>query len=742
MDVQCERCKTEYEFDDALVSGRGTTVKCTNCGLQFKVRPSGDTQDMERWIVHTARGQELIFTSLRELQRAITSHEVGRGDTLRRGNASPRTLGTIAELEPFFLARPSRSQPPPAMDGGKSRMPTLRPPSAMAVPPSTAPARLAPVSGAVDRTAAAYSEAGTLMAPALQAAPVQSVLSREQQLEATYPVAADTRPGRNELPRQPAPVPQPQYQPQYQPAPQYPPEAVQPVPRFPPPAATPNFNPPTDPVMRRQLPPTISHDYGDGMNPRDSLSDEVGYSHAPPRRRMGGWIVAAVLLVCVTVIGYKVAEPYLTTAGAKAPARKALDPRAEQFLTEGESAFKEGNLELAKEKFDKASALAESDPRVLLDIARLAAARADVPWLMTRLLPESAADDLKVAKQQLTDLGAAAKHAAEVASSASPEDNAATRAHVDALRIVGERDAARGYVTKIIGNASQPETSYVLAALDLAEIDPLWATVIDRLRVAAAGEGNAGRARAALVYALARSGDVVGAKAELDRIKGPATPPALVSALAAFVGRATATKGAPSASASATRPAPVAVVDVNSLPRSGGGGGGEEPTGGGGDSRDLLKQAANAENRGQFSKAMKLYEDAMHSDPSNSEALAGLGSVSLKTGDFSSARSYFGKALAVNPNFVPALVGQADAMWAEGDHAGATGKYKDIVDRFPESAGYPSYVKTRAEGSASGPSAGSPPADTPAPKPKAPLPPGTSLPLPADLPSDLPGTPP
>ena len=38
MYVQCERCKTEYDFDDALVSERGTTVKCTQCGHQFKVR--------------------------------------------------------------------------------------------------------------------------------------------------------------------------------------------------------------------------------------------------------------------------------------------------------------------------------------------------------------------------------------------------------------------------------------------------------------------------------------------------------------------------------------------------------------------------------------------------------------------------------------------------------------------------------------------------------------------------------
>jgi tetratricopeptide (TPR) repeat protein len=136
----------------------------------------------------------------------------------------------------------------------------------------------------------------------------------------------------------------------------------------------------------------------------------------------------------------------------------------------------------------------------------------------------------------------------------------------------------------------------------------------------------------------------------------------------------------------------------------------------------------------------------MHAEPSNSEALAGLGSVALKTGDFASARSYFGRALSINPNFVPALVGQADAMWDEGDRKGATARYKEIVDRFPESSGYPSYVKTRAEGSSSGaappsPTAAdlAPAAPTPAPKPSGT---GGALVLPANVPSDLPGTPP
>src|SRR5208282_4827422 len=77
-------------------------------------------------------------------------------------------------------------------------------------------------------------------------------------------------------------------------------------------------------------------------------------------------------------------------------------------------------------------------------------------------------------------------------------------------------------------------------------------------------------------------------------------------------------------------------------------------------------------------------------------------SVALKQGDNATARLQFGKALAINPNYVPALVGLADALWAEGDRNAAVAKYKDLVDRFPESSGFPSYVKTRAAGSASG----------------------------------------
>src|SRR3954447_7394210 len=110
MEITCKRCQTEYEFEDALVSERGTTVRCTNCGEQFKIyRPQSAGGAPERWVVHRRDGRELVFMNLRDLQRAITNMQVGRYDELTRGSGPPRPLGSIAELEPFFVGRLGQS---------------------------------------------------------------------------------------------------------------------------------------------------------------------------------------------------------------------------------------------------------------------------------------------------------------------------------------------------------------------------------------------------------------------------------------------------------------------------------------------------------------------------------------------------------------------------------------------------------------------------------------------------------
>jgi predicted Zn finger-like uncharacterized protein len=417
MDVQCERCKTEYEFDDALVSGRGTTVRCTHCGHQFKVRRAdpGDAA-ADRWVVQTAGGAQLTFLTLRELQRAILAKQVARSDILLLGGAPPRPLGSITELEPFFEGRAS-SRPPPAGTTG------------------------API---------------TAEAPARR---TQSFGSAPQPPPAAAPQPA-------------APffeAPRPAYGSLATPSPAAVQEMSSPLP------------PPTVPV-RRSMP--TGDDEVQDMQAAIPPSSEDGFDF-PRRRRVGGWVVAFVLLLAVGVVGWVVAKPYVVARSAEGGPRP--DPRAQGFLAEGEKALADGDLEAAQQDFDKASVLAERDPRVLLDEARVAAASADVMWLKLRLLPAEAAEEARTTKAQLDERVMRARMAADDAVSAAPEDRAAVRTKIDALRLQGDRDSARSYVSKVAGLASQPETAYVLAALDLAEPQPFWTPVIDRLRLAVAG---------------------------------------------------------------------------------------------------------------------------------------------------------------------------------------------------------------------------------------------------------------
>ncbi len=107
MDVRCDRCGTEYEFDDALISERGTTVQCTECGSKFKVYPHQGAGVPEHWVVRGggSAGWETHFSSLRDLQAAIVRGAVGPTDTISRGAEPPRPLSSIAELEQLFAER-------------------------------------------------------------------------------------------------------------------------------------------------------------------------------------------------------------------------------------------------------------------------------------------------------------------------------------------------------------------------------------------------------------------------------------------------------------------------------------------------------------------------------------------------------------------------------------------------------------------------------------------------------------
>lgn len=765
MDVQCERCNTEYEFDDALVSGRGTTVKCTNCGHKFKIRRRDGDFSEDFWNVQTRDGRTLVFTSLRELQRAIQTNLVDRNDRLSRGGLPQKAIGQIPELAPFFEQREKREQerkrtpappaPSPAAttmhDGSGagmiSRTRSSRPPP----PPGASPAALAPprqrmstrpdfppqgpdptpsherpsyvsavktlvgtgdteADEAAERalhaevTAAAAAAAANAIpaAPAMRAR-LASVKPSEPHDEFPEEEPDTTRYERTEplqdRPRSAPPVPAPPRPlgaPRARAAsapPQYEYEVSSPLP------------PPAQPVMRSMG--YEPDEYEAGM--RSSLPDAP---HSVGRRRsVGGYVVAFFVIGGVALASAMWARDHYGVGGGKPAASATADPRVATLLGAGEKSLADGDLENAKESFDKASALAEKDPRVLLDVARLAASRADVPWLKTRLLAGDNADEQRLAKQNLTDLSASARKAADDALAVAPDDPAALRAKIDALRIAGDREAARALVAKVAASSSQPETAYVLAALDLAEKEPLWSTVIERLRVAASAESGPGRARAALAYSLARSGDVAAAKAEVERLSSMPRSHLLLPLLRSFADKA--------------KPAPpkIETIDAHALdggpvdPKHAGdkhvGGGGN--LGGSSDPRVLVSQAEKARAKGEYDKALGLYNSALEHSPNDTEALSGLAAIAYARRDLNGARSSYKRVLSINPSYIPALVGVGDVDWDSGDKASAMKAYKEIVDRFPEGT-YPARVKQRLD-SAAAPVPATAPTPSPAPAP-------------------------
>ncbi|MBC7174310.1 MAG: zinc-ribbon domain-containing protein, partial [Polyangiaceae bacterium] len=141
MDVTCERCGTDYEFDETLVSDRGTTVKCTQCGHLFKVfRPDAgaDGHREAMWRVRRRDGSLEIVPTLRDLQRRIMQGALSPDDEISASGQPWKRLGAIAELESFFVpaggVRVPSSSPPSRADATVpfeiARAPSDLPPAA------------------------------------------------------------------------------------------------------------------------------------------------------------------------------------------------------------------------------------------------------------------------------------------------------------------------------------------------------------------------------------------------------------------------------------------------------------------------------------------------------------------------------------------------------------------------------------------------------------------------------------
>ena len=707
MDVRCARCATEYEFDDALISERGTTVKCTNCGFQFKIfPPKAAAVAPERWLVRTADAREVVYTSLRELQRGISDRQVGPNDLLSRGGAPPRPLGSIPELEPFFAASSTKAaqRAPRTLHG-------VAPPAGVGASPSSSRAAPPPAAS----SSSANPMAATVASPGPMA-PVAPAPARVESapLSATLPVMDQQKPAVFV----PAMVDEP------------PPRSVPISSRAPdtvssPVRATPEPTPAPKSVRRESF---------------------ASYDDFPPegtqesgRRARSRWIAAIVILGVVGLFAATVGRQYLVRGSAKptASAKPTDDGRVATFLKDGTRLLDEGDFEGAKEQLVKAQALADKNPAVLTALARLETMRADMYWLRLRLLDPASTELVQSTHRELGRRVGKARQAVDSAFALAPEDTVVVRARIDALRLSGEADKAREWVSSL--GAADPENAYVLAALDMAAAEPKWPGIIEQLRKAAAAHNL--RARAALIYALAQSGAVDDAQAEFAKLEGDEKGHPLLDELKAFTQRVKVVVR--DAGTGADAAAPIATVDVSKLPAldtSPGPDPGARPEPAG-DFRQRLVRASSALKAGNLAEAEALYQGVLNEQPGNTEALSGLADVARRRNDHATASKLYQKVLDQNPSYLPALMASADSKWASGDRKGAVTLYRRVLEQAGPGSEYGQRASARiAEAGKDGEQAA--PAPTTAPAPTA-APAPAPTPAPGEQPhidtSDLPG---
>jgi predicted Zn finger-like uncharacterized protein len=688
MEVRCSSCSTEYEFDDALVSARGTSVKCTNCGHQFRVHaPAASGGVSEKWIVRDGKGKETLFTSLRELQQAIVRGLLDPKHEMSHGNQPFRPLQDIYELQTFFDVARHRAinqrQPPRTLLGvGRDAVKPARqsvPPPRKTRPEASAPVqdRVTPIAGVP-----AVNPQGTT---SLGLSTAGSVSLDRADDDARPPTETGTRPllqGASAALTGTAgagPVPT-----LHDRASQPPLERISQNPLEPPLITkTVNAVPAQSSVPWQHL---------QGLQD-DPASNPLGRSRGAGSR----WIVAVLVLGTLALVGGTVGREYLVRFVRREPPAPVVDQRVPALLEQARTALAKGDFETAHGELAKASVLAEADPNVAVAQARLEVTRTEPVWLRLKIsaaLEAAAAQKAQTRKRKPTPAEAAAEadqaekdaiekkqldlafqdRIAQVKASVSsammraPNAIDAVRAKVDSLRLAGMVKDARALVGPVANAASDPDNAYSLGALDIAEGDAGLPSALDRLRTAARTEEALGKARALLIYALAQSGDAAGASVELGKLQTLAPLHPALGALKSLVELAQS-KVAPAPEPEPPRaaPAPAASASPAATPRA-------EKSGT--DHQSLLEQASKLHREGDLDGAEKLYQSVLTRSPRNVEALSGLGDIARERHNNATAQAFYDQALKINRNHVPTLMGRADMYWASGNRILAVALYR------------------------------------------------------------------
>lgn len=703
MDVVCDRCKTEYEFDDALVSERGTTVKCTNCSHQFKIfRPPSDAESGRAWTLRRPDGTVIPFDSLAVLQKWILEGRVSKMDEIARSGDGWKPLGAIAELETFFTSADSRrtptsTRPVPSRPPGRS-LPPLRPPASGAPPTNTVPARMPSLR--------APSSPSTLRPPA---PPSQAILKGTAPMSRTFggtspgmaPPSAPSAASDGSAPRLPLPDRTPVPAALASPGPVEIAAAEAPRPPVSADRAA-NESPRHALEAARSIPeaaPSSRRDLVDDDAPTRSLGVDDLSLPAPPRRNGLALGVAVGLLLAGAgaVAMWKTGLLGSSPATAAPPAATTAADLSAVHRTA--AAYDRGSLEDARDALTRLLGARPGDGAVL-------SARAQVLALQAELARDAAEDQERqadpgaagaerraLAAVQRADAARTAERAtadlqvALTAVRAMPEGAARDEAEVsllDASRALGVASEVSRLLPRVKARAGGSERAALVSALSEALSDDVVATL---RRLAGAGSP---RATVALTRALLARGDVAAARELLNGLRPPAgasdewatlrsrlassdagapsTPPTTLaqSALPA----PTAPPAPPTApnTEPAPAPGPARAATVGALPR---------------DYDRLVAEGDRLQNEGRTAAAEERFRAALASRPTGAEALTGMGYVELDRRNYSSALSRFRAALAANGSYSDAYIGMGEAYASQSRYEQALESYQRYLSVNP-----------------------------------------------------------
>lgn len=690
MDVTCPRCQTDYEFDDALVSERGTTVKCTNCGHQFRVfRPKpGAGQPAaapELWRIERKGGEPIELRSLVELQRAIRAGRVSRDDLLRRGDTPARRVGDIPELEPFFpaprsggapntLPLPSVAEPlvphgtrPPAHTPTYGNKPPSVPPPpparpAAAVtppPPRTTDRPLAPPAPRLPTPIGIAPPPGRIpSAPPPRPAPSAARAAHDAELDPPTIRRGEGQSARPEPPPAPPPVVRASD------------------------AVTQSVRPGPMESITQSVPPPKGESY-------DSL-----FPSPPKKKSNAGWIVGLVVIAALVGVGATVGRPYLgklTGGTPTASASSGGNDRLARELSAGDRARGDGDWAGAREAYLRATVVDEKSTAAWDGLCSADSELAMAHWI-TALATKSALE-----RDQAASIGASAgKSCARWAELARGEADGTKKVGNDlrpvrAVATQGDGPGVRVYLP------SHPGSGIVEALVYLADAPKGDASALDKATKSAAAslarveldKVDAPSDLALVAWGAAATGNAARHGQALAELQKRAPRDALLETLRGLLtgDAGVAMEAGPVASASAAPSSSVAAVGGGgavAVAPTGGGGGAEVP---GGDYRALNEKGHKALASGEVTKAEAYFKGALAQHPGDVDALYGLGQIARSRGDHAQAIAYFKQVLDTSAGFAPARLALADEQWGTGDKAAASKNYELYLERVSEGSG-------------------------------------------------------